>query len=52
MEHWRNWKPLAELTVAELRVLAISYRAMPATAPVNGLGVLPTRRSGSLHAPA
>jgi hypothetical protein len=32
MEHWRHWKPLRELTVAELRVLAISYRAMAATA--------------------
>jgi hypothetical protein len=32
MEHWRHWKPLCELTVAELRVLAISYRAMAATA--------------------
>ena len=32
MDHWRNWEPLAELTAAELRVLAINYRAMAATA--------------------
>ena len=93
MDHWRNWKPLAELTAAELRVLALNYRVMAATArmvgtpeilrrlaaryeamadgrslrdpwegcsgtladnpgPVNDLGVLQTRRSGSPRAPA
>jgi hypothetical protein len=32
MEHWRKWKPLSELTTAELHVLAVQYRAMAATA--------------------
>jgi hypothetical protein len=32
MEHWWHWKPLRELTLAELRVLATNYRAMAATA--------------------
>ena len=36
MDHWRNWKPLAELTAAELRVLALNYRVMAATARMVG----------------
>ena len=37
MDHWRNWRPLRELTAAELRVLAINYRAMAATARMVGM---------------
>jgi hypothetical protein len=36
MDHWHNWKPLAELTAAELRMLAVNYRAMAATARMPG----------------
>jgi hypothetical protein len=32
MEHWRNWKPIDQLTAAELHVLATNYRVMAATA--------------------
>ncbi len=32
MEHWRRWKPLADLTPAELRALAATYRRMAKTA--------------------
>lgn len=47
MEHWRDWKPLADLTPAELRALAAEYREMAATArealPVRALGALADR---------
>jgi hypothetical protein len=36
IDHWCNWKPLRELTAAELRVLALNYRVMAATARVVG----------------
>ena len=32
MDHWRDWKPLSELTTAELRGLAATYRQMAETA--------------------
>jgi hypothetical protein len=45
MDHWRNWKPLAELTAAELRVLALNYRVMAATARMVGAPeILPRMR--------
>jgi len=32
MEHWSSWKPLHTLTATELRVLALNYQALAATA--------------------
>jgi len=47
MDHWQNWKPLADLTAAELQALAVVYRRMASTAtqplPVRALRALAER---------
>jgi hypothetical protein len=50
MDHWRHWKPLTELTAAELRVLAIEYRAMAATARTVGTPEILLRLAGRYEA--